>query len=67
MLMAEKIPLVKDNPVWAKTSIGWVTCLSCGWNGHHCSMLSEKTSRNLYCPLCTSTRWFYSKRVKIHE
>lgn len=65
MLMAlKKMPLVTLNPMWKKTSIGDVKCASCGWHGRFYSLLSEScsTSRRLYCPLCTSTKWFYVER-----
>lgn len=65
--MAEKLPLDETHPSWRRSAIGWVTCYSCGWHGRHSSLLSEKSSHRLYCPLCTSTRWIFAKRKTIHE
>lgn len=64
---AQKVPLIATHKSWAKSNIGWVTCHACGWNGHHSSLLCERISRKLYCPLCTSTSWTYAKREKVYE
>jgi hypothetical protein len=62
MMMAEKIPLSTANPLWKRTSIGDVKCGNCGWMGAFHSLLCEPGTHWLFCPLCTSTRWFYYGR-----
>jgi hypothetical protein len=69
MTTGEKMPLITTDPIWGKTAVGqtFVTCMNCRWNGHHYSLLCESRSRRLYCPLCTSTSWVFSKRTVVNE
>lgn len=55
-----KMPLHQMNDVWAKTRLGSVTCAMCSWRGEFYELLAERDTRTLWCPACTSRRWYYN-------
>ena len=55
-------PLYATHRAWKKSALGTVTCAACTWHGPFASLLCEPDSRRLYCPTCTSTRWYYDDR-----
>lgn len=57
--MRKKIPLHKQNALWGRFRKDRVTCSQCHWKGPFCDLLCEPDSRVLYCPSCTSRKWFY--------
>lgn len=61
MFMADKIPLIKANPIWERSQLGTVTCSACRWHGDFYALLCEPDSRRLYCPKCISMKWTYAK------
>ena len=54
------MPLHQANITWKKTQLGTVTCSTCGWRGEFYELLCEMDNRMLWCPKCSSRRWYYN-------